>query len=90
VLLNSLSASPLITTTGAQGPLVLAVGNDVLTNGVSVYNTLDPFVAQVKNSFPSGTANRLFRLVAYGQYSSTSNTFVATRIYVAIQEAAAT
>ena len=86
VLLKSLAASPLITTAGATGPVVLAVGSDTQTNGVSVYNSLDPFVAQVKNSFPSGTANKIFRLVAYGHYDSASNSFVATRIYVNLQE----
>jgi hypothetical protein len=85
-LLKSLAASPLITTNGATGALILAVGSDTQTNGVSVYNSLAPFVSQVKNSFPSGTANKIFRLVAYGHYDSASNTFVATRIYVNLQE----
>jgi hypothetical protein len=31
-------------------------------------------------------SNKIFRLVAYGQYDSASNTFVASRIHVALHE----
>jgi hypothetical protein len=90
--LKSLPASPLITTTGApSGQLVLAIGNDTLTSGVSVFNSLPAFIARVLATFPgSNTTNRIIQLVAYGQYNSSTNTFVATRIYVALQEVTAT
>jgi hypothetical protein len=90
--LKSLPASPLITTTGAPpGELVLAIGNDTLTAGVSVFNSLAPFITRVLATFPgSNTTNKIYQLVAYGQYNSSTNTFVATRIYVALEEVTAT
>jgi hypothetical protein len=90
--LKSLPASPLITTTGAPpGELVLAIGNDTLTAGVSVFNSLAPFITRVLATFPgSNTTNKIYQLVAYGQYTSSTNTFVATRIYVALEEVTAT
>jgi hypothetical protein len=90
--LKSLPASPLITTTGAPpgDELVLAIGNDTLTAGVSVFNSLAPFITRVLATFPgSNTTNRIYQLVAYGQYNSSTNTFVATRIYVALEEVTA-
>ena len=84
--LKSLPASPLITTTGAdQSNLQLAVGSATLTSGISVFNTADAFAKQVATDFEAGT-NKSFRLVAYGQYDSVNNTFVAARINVALLE----
>jgi hypothetical protein len=87
--LKSLPASPLITTVGADpNGLQLAVGSLSLTSGVSVYNTPTTFAAGLKQAF-NGT-NKAYRLVAYGQYDSTTNTFVASRIHVALQETTTT
>ncbi|MGB9331879.1 MAG: hypothetical protein WCB10_14030 [Steroidobacteraceae bacterium] len=82
--LYSLPASPLITTTGASSPLVLGVGSEALTAGVSVYNDASKFAAALTATF-NGT-NQIYRLVAIGKYNSASNTFVASRINVALQE----
>lgn len=86
--LKTLPASPLITTVGAPtSALQLAVGSFTATNGVSVYNNMADFISKVQATFPAGnTTNRIFRLTAYGQYNSTTNTFVATRIHVALQD----
>src|SRR5579862_803424 len=83
---DSLPTSPAftITTMGATGPLVLAVGSEALTTGVSVFNTAAGFATGLHTAL-NGT-NRVFRLVAYGQYDSATNSFIATRIYVALQE----
>ncbi len=83
--LKSLPASPLITTSGAGGSnLQLAVGSTTLTKGISVFNSAAAFASGVSSAF-NGT-NKSFRLVAYGQYDSANNTFVAARIYVALHE----
>jgi len=81
--LKSLPASPLITTTGADpSHLQLAIGSITLTKGISVYNSAVPFASAVTATFNG--SNKIFRLVACGQYDSVSNTFVASRIYVAL------
>ena len=86
--LKALPASPLITTAGAPaGQLQLAIGSETLATGVSVFNSNDSFIAMVNATF-NGT-NKIYRLVAYGQYNLATNTFVATRIHVALQEATA-
>ena len=83
--LKSLPASPLITTTGAnQQALTLAVGNSVLTTGVSVYNSADAFSTALTATFNGDT--RIYRLVAVGQYNAATNTFVAQNIDVALQQ----
>jgi hypothetical protein len=82
--LKSLPASPLITTTGATGSLLLGVGSLSLTTGVSVYNSASAFATALSATF-NGT-NKIFRLVAVGQYNSASNTFVASHIDVSLQE----
>lgn len=83
--LKSLPASPLITTVGAdQSNLWLAVGSSALTTGISVFNSAAGFSTGLKSAL--NDTNRVFRLVAYGQYNSSTNTFVASRIYVALQE----
>ncbi len=84
--LKTLPASPLITATGAeQNNLQLAVGSTTLSSGVSVFNSAQAFATAVNADFSAGT-NKIFRLVAYGQYDSASNTFVAGRIHVALHE----
>jgi hypothetical protein len=83
--LKSLPASPLITTTGAdQSHLQLAIGKSTLTKGISVFNSASAFASAVNSSF-TGT-NKIFRLVAYGQYDQLNNTFVAARINVALHQ----
>jgi hypothetical protein len=83
--LKSLPASPLITTTGAdQNNLRLAVGSTTPATGISVFNSVEGFVNGVNSAF-NGT-NKIFRLVAYGQYNQANNTFVASRINVALHE----
>jgi len=83
--MKTLPASPLITTTGAdQTHLQLAIGSTTLAKGISVYNSAIPFASAVAATFNG--SNKIFRLVAYGQYDSASNTFVASRIHVALRE----
>jgi hypothetical protein len=83
--LKTLPASPplLITTVGAdQSKLQLAIGSATLSTGVSVFNSISGFVAALSSTF-NGT-NKIFRLVASGQYNSSTNTFIASRISVAL------
>jgi hypothetical protein len=83
--LTTLPASPLITTTGADpSNLQLAVGSTTLTTGISVFNSAAAFATGLSSAF-NGT-NKIYRLVAYGQYNSGTNTFVASRIHVALHE----
>jgi hypothetical protein len=83
--LTTLPASPLITTTGADpSNLQLAVGSIPLTTGISVFNSAAAFATGLASTF-NGT-NKIYRLVAYGQYNSGTNTFVASRIHVALHE----
>jgi hypothetical protein len=79
--LKSLPASPLITTTGAnQSNLQLAIGNASL--GIFLFNSYAGFETKLTSMI--NDTNRYYRLVAYGQYNSTTNTFVASRIDVAV------
>jgi len=55
-----------------------------LTTGVSMFSSAASFVTGL-NSALNGT-NKVFRLVAYGQYNPSTNTFVAARIHVALEE----
>jgi hypothetical protein len=83
--LTTLPASPLITTTGADPTnLQLAVGSTTLTTGISVFNSAAAFATGLSSAF-NGT-NKIYRLVAYGQYNSGTNTFIASRIHVALHE----
>jgi hypothetical protein len=83
--LKSLPQSPLITTTGADpNNLQLAIGSTKLPKGISVYNSAAAFASAVSSTFNG--SNKVWRLVAYGQYDSGSNTFVAARISVALYE----
>ena len=82
--LRTLLTSPVITSVGAvQSNVVLAVGNNTLTTGVSTYQSMSDFATALDTVF-AGT-NKIFRLVAIGNYNSASNTFVATRISVSLQ-----
>jgi hypothetical protein len=82
--LKTLPASPLITTVGAdQNKLQLAIGLASLATGVSVFNSSSGFASALTATF-NGT-NKIYRLVAVGQYNSGTNTFVASRISVALQ-----
>ena len=89
---RALNASgPLITGVGAPGPVIYAIGNDVLTVGVQVFSDIPSFLGAVNNLLgKSNTTHKAFRLVAYGEYNSTTNTFVASRIYLNLQDLAAT
>src|SRR5882762_4736646 len=81
--LSSFPASPLITTVGAdQSKLQLAIGRATLSTGVSVFNSIGGFAAALSSTF-NGT-NKIYRLVAVGQYNIGTNTFVASRISVAL------
>jgi hypothetical protein len=81
--LSSFPASPLITTVGAdQTRLQLAIGSASLSTGVSVFNSISGFAAALSATF-NGT-NKIYRLVAVGQYNIGTNTFVASRISVAL------
>jgi hypothetical protein len=81
--LSSFPASPLITTVGAdQSKLQLAIGSASLSTGVSVFNSSSGFAAALSSTF-NGT-NKIYRLVAVGQYNIGTNTFVASRISVAL------
>ena len=81
--LSSFPASPLITTVGAdQSKLQLAIGSASLSTGVSVFNSISGFAAALSSTF-NGT-NKIYRLVAVGQYNIGTNTFVASRISVAM------
>ena len=83
--LKSLPASPLITTVGAdQSQLRLAIGSTTLSTGISVFNSASGFASAVSSTF-NGT-NKIYRLVAVGQLNAAANTFVASRISVALHE----
>ena len=81
---KSFAASPLITTVGAdQSKLQLAIGSAALSTGVSVFNSISGFASALSSTFNGST--KIYRLVAVGQYNSGTNTFVASRISVALQ-----
>ena len=83
--LKTLPAFPLITTVGAdQSHLELAFGSETLSGGIHVFNDVDGFDAALTDVW-NGT-NKIYRLVAFGQYDAASNTFVAARIHVALEE----
>ncbi len=85
--LTGLPPSPplTITTVGApQSDLQLAVGSTTLAAGVSVFNSAPAFATALTSAFNG--SNKIYRLVAVGQYDSGTNTFVASRIHVALHE----
>jgi len=82
--LKSLPASPLITTTGAdQANLQLAIGSVTLSTHITMYSTAAAFATAIGTTF-NGT-NKLYRLVAVGQFNSATNTFVASGITLAME-----
>jgi hypothetical protein len=81
--LKSLPASPLIKPASSTY-LALAIGSTSVSTGISVYNSAAAFTSAVSSTF-KGT-NKITKLVAYGQYDSATNTFVASRISVALHE----
>jgi len=84
--LDTLPHYPVITTVGAdQSNLQLAIGSTGLTTGISVYNEPDGFADAVSKDLDGGS-NVIYRLIASGQYDSASNTFIASRIHVALYE----
>src|SRR5437588_61253 len=77
--------SPLITTTGAnQSNLELSIGSATLTSGISVFHSASAFAGALSSTL-NGT-NKIYRLVAVGQLNAAANTFVASRISVALYE----
>ena len=84
--LENLPANPVITTVGAPAgqELALSFGNNTLTSGVQVFNNAAAFAPALENIL-NGT-NLVENLVAVGQFSSVSNTFVATRISVSLAD----
>jgi hypothetical protein len=86
--LKSLPTGLVITSVGAnQNQLSLSVGGTILATGVSVFS--DPataatdYSALLTSTF-AGTHTAI-HLVAFGNYNSASNTFIATRIEVGLQ-----
>ena len=55
-----------------------------LSTGISVFNSVSGFANAVSSTF-NGT-NKVYRLVAVGQFNGAANTFVASRISVALHE----
>ena len=91
--LKTLPASPLITTVGAdQSNLRLAIGSapppaspsSTTPSSISVFSSASGFAGAVTSTF-NGT-NKIYRLVAVGQFNAAANTFVASRISVALHE----
>ncbi|TLY87685.1 MAG: hypothetical protein E6K35_04240 [Gammaproteobacteria bacterium] len=81
--LTLLPTSPPFTIVGAaQADLRLAIGSASLSTGVSVFNSIGGFATALSATF-KGT-NKIYRLVAVGQYNNGANTFVASRISVAL------
>ncbi|HUL18622.1 MAG TPA: hypothetical protein VLV29_05080, partial [Steroidobacteraceae bacterium] len=86
--LKALPPGLVITTVGAnQNQLLLSVGGTVLTTGVSVFSTPASAASDYSTLLTSTFAgtHTAVHLVAFGNYNSASNTFVATRIDVGLQ-----
>jgi Domain of unknown function (DUF4382) len=77
-----ITSAPIITF-AAGTTLILAVGSDV--DVVYVYNEPESFVDQV-NSLINAGGNFFYRLVCLGQFNAATNTFVATRVDLALSE----
>jgi hypothetical protein len=63
---------------------MLGIGSTSLTTGMTIYNSASAFTTALLATF-NGT-NAIIALVAVGYYNSASNTFVASRIDVSLQE----
>ena len=86
--LKSLPPGLVITTVGAdQNQLVLSVGGTILSSGVSVFSAPATAASDYSKRLTSTFAgtHTAIHLVAFGTYNSASNTFVATRIDVGLQ-----
>jgi hypothetical protein len=70
-----------------QNQLVLSVGGTVLTTGVSVFSTPASAASDYSKLLTTTFAgtHTAVHLVAFGNYNSASNIFVATRIDVGLQ-----
>lgn len=82
--LSSLSASPTILPqcqSACSGSLEFAIGN--VTNGVSEFGSASSFLGDLSSTLNGSTA--VFKMVAIGTYDSSSNTFYAQRIDVALE-----
>jgi Domain of unknown function (DUF4382) len=82
VQLTSLPAMPPITFASGV-TLILAVGS--ASNVVNVYNEPASFATQL-DVLLNHLANPVYRLVCVGQYDAATNTFIATRVDVALSE----
>ena len=83
--LKLLPTSPPFTIVGAaQADLRLSIGSITLTNGISVFHSASAFAGALSSTL-NGT-NKIYRLVAVGQLNAAANTFVASRISVALYE----
>jgi hypothetical protein len=80
-----ITTAPTITYASGITP-ILAVGSDV--DVVFVYNEPVSFANQVISMIHAG--DNFYRLVCLGQYDAATNTFVATRIDLALQETTTT
>jgi Domain of unknown function (DUF4382) len=80
--ITTLPQSPTITFASSTTP-ILAVGSDDVA--INVYNDPASFITQVTRVISPGT-NQFYRLVCLGQYDAATNTFVATRVDLALQE----
>jgi hypothetical protein len=80
-----ITTAPTITYAAGITP-ILAVGSDV--DVVFVYNEPVSFANQVISMIHAG--DNFYRLVCLGQYDAATNTFVATRIDLALQETTTT
>src|SRR5207302_11171932 len=76
---------PLTANPGAnQSNLELSIGSATLTSGISVFHSASAFAGALSSTL-NGT-NKIYRLVAVGQLNAAANTFVASRISVALYE----
>ncbi|HXO64769.1 MAG TPA: DUF4382 domain-containing protein [Steroidobacteraceae bacterium] len=86
VQLTSLPAMPKITYASGT-TLILAAGT--ATSVVSVYNEPASFADQLDDLL-NHDQNLVYRIVCVGQYDAATNTFIATRVDVALEEVFAT
>jgi hypothetical protein len=70
-------------TFASGGTLILATGE--ATTEIDVFNEPASFLAQV-HTFQTDDGDLVYRLVCVGQYSAATNTFVATKVDVALEE----
>ena len=78
------TSPPFTIVDAAQADLRLSIGSITLTNGISVFHSASAFAGALSSTL-NGT-NKIYRLVAVGQLNAAANTFVASRISVALYE----